>query len=295
MFRTGKKRSKGVAPRTVAPKKVVIIILVLLIPIEIFFSPIDRFLSKIYYILSTFPYDVIIDNISFFLFGLPGIISGLALTIEVAVFSLIFASVVGIIFGLMLNSGRWWLRYPAIGYIKFFKSIPLILIIFWFCFLPPGLSQVLRDLSRLHYVVAALGCYAGAYLAEIVRAGILSVGKGQVEAARSLGLGRTRLMIYVIIPQALKKTAPFVINQLVSIIRDTSLLWFIGVMEFTQTIFATCNREADSTVTIGLYLFAMAVYFLICYPLTALSDRFETRLGSGEKREFRRIIGLISN
>jgi ABC-type amino acid transport system permease subunit len=81
----------------------------------------------------------------------------------------------------------------------------------------------------------------------------------------------------------------------VSLIRDTSLLWFIGVMEFTQTILFTSNREVNTEVTMGLYIFAMVVYFLICYPLTALSDRMETRLGAGEKREFRRIIGLVSN
>ena len=262
-------------------KTTTVVILLFLLLLEIFFSTISHFSKSMITVITNYPYDVIYNNIMFFLFGLRGKIGGLTLTILVAAVSLIFAFVTGIIFGLMRNSKRWWLSYPAIGYIELIRSVPLILVIFWFCFFPPGLSENLKNVDRVYYGILALICFTGAYLAEIVRAGILSVGKGQMEASRSTGLTHAQAMIYIILPQALKNMIPSLVNQFVSLIKDTSLLWFVGVMELTSTIFATSNREVNTTVTMGLYFFAAVIYFFICYPLTASSRWLEKRLGVG--------------
>lgn len=262
---------------------VTLVILILLFLSEIFFSSITHFFCNFVVIVKSYPYRVIANNMMFFLFGLRGKVGGITLTILVAAVSLALAFITGIAFGLMRYSKRWWLSYPAVGYIELIRAVPLILVIFWFCFLPPGLSKQLKDVSRVYYAIIAFVCFTGAYLAEIVRAGIMSVGKGQMEAARSTGLTHTQAMTYIILPQALKNMIPSFVNQFVSLIKDTSLLWFVGVMEFTQTIFATSNREVNTDVTMGLYFFAAVVYFFICYPLTASSRWLERRLGVGER------------
>jgi polar amino acid transport system permease protein len=260
-----------------------VVILLLMLLSEILFSTLSHFFKSMITVIVTYPYSVIYNNLMFFLFGLRGKIGGLTLTILVAAVSLLLAFIAGIIFGLMRNSKRWWLSYPAIGYIELVRSVPLILVIFWFCFFPPGLSETLRSVVRVYYGILALIAFTGAYIAEIVRAGILSVSKGQMEASRSSGLTHTQSMIYIILPQALKNMIPSLVNQFVSLIKDTSLLWFVGVMEFTSTIFATSNREVNTTVTMGLYFFAAVVYFLVCYPLTASSRKLEKKLGVGER------------
>jgi polar amino acid transport system permease protein len=257
------------------------LIAVLLIILEIYFSTISLFILHAKEVIKAFRYEVIVKNLMFFFFGLKGQLGGITLTILVAAVSLAFSFITGIIFGLMRYSKRWWLSWPAVGYIELIRAVPLILVIFWFCFFPPGLSEELKDVSRIYYAIMAFICFTGAYLAEIVRAGIMSVGKGQMEAARSSGLTHTQAMIYIILPQALKNMIPSFVNQFVSLIKDTSLLWFVGVMEFTQTIFATSNRELN--VTMELYFFAAVVYFIICYPLTASSRWLERRLGVGER------------
>lgn len=257
------------------------LIAVLFVVLEIYFSTISLFMLHAKEVIKAFRYEVIVKNLMFFFFGLKGQLGGITLTILVAAVSLAFSFITGIIFGLMRYSKRWWLSWPAVGYIELIRAVPLILVIFWFCFFPPGLSKELKDVSRIYYAIMAFICFTGAYLAEIVRAGIMSVGKGQMEAARSSGLTHTQAMIYIILPQALKNMIPSFVNQFVSLIKDTSLLWFVGVMEFTQTIFATSNRELN--VTMELYFFAAVVYFIICYPLTASSRWLERRLGVGER------------
>ena len=231
--------------------------------------------------IASFRFDIIITYFPYFLLGRVGEPGGLVLTFILAAGSLGIAFVTGLIFGLMRNSNRWWLHYPAIVYIELIRGMPLILVIFWFVFLPPAMSEDLKSIDRMYFAFLAFICFTGAYLAEIVRAGILSVGKGQMEAARSTGLTHAQAMLHIIMPQALKNMIPSFVNQFVSLIKDTSLVWFVGLGEFTTTIFQINNKVL--VAPFELYFFAILVYFVVCYPLTASSRWLERKLGVGQR------------
>jgi len=250
--------------------------------IEIFFSGFSRLLFSMIETLRNFRFDVIIRYIPYFFLGMKGEISGLILTLYLAIVSIGFAFLTGLLFGIMRTSARWWVKYPAVAYIEVIRGMPLILVIFWFVMLPSALVDNPRALpSRIYFAIFAFICFSGAYMAEIVRAGILSIGKGQMEAARSTGLTHAQAMTYIILPQALKNMIPSFVNQFVSLIKDTSLVWFVGLAELTTTIFQINNKELVAPME--LYLFGAVVYFFICYPLTSASRKLEERLGVGKR------------
>jgi polar amino acid transport system permease protein len=199
---------------------------------------------------------------------------GVLLTLYLAVISLVLAFIVGLIFGLMRNSSWWWIKYPAVAYIELIRGMPLIMVIFWFVFLLPRVFGYVID--DIYNVIIAFVCFSGAYMAEIVRAGILSIGKGQTEAARSTGLTHGQAMIYIILPQALKNMIPSFVNQFVSLTKDTSLAWFVGLFELTTVASQVSNRVLVAPTEI--FLFSAMIYFVICYSLSAASRWLERRL-----------------
>lgn len=256
-------------------------VLVIMIILELAFHTVSGLLYSFVSGISLFRFDIIIKYFPYFLLGRVGEPGGLVLTFILAAVSLGIAFVTGLIFGLMRHSNRWWLHYPAIVYIELIRGMPLILVIFWFVFLPPAMSEDLKSIDRMYFAFLAFICFTGAYLAEIVRAGIMSVGKGQMEAARSTGLTHAQAMFHIIMPQALKNMIPSFVNQFVSLIKDTSLVWFVGLGEFTTTIFQINNKIL--VAPFELYFFAILVYFVICYPLTASSRWLERKLGVGQR------------
>jgi polar amino acid transport system permease protein len=202
---------------------------------------------------------------------------GVVLSLFLAFISLVLAFVVGLIFGLMRNSKRWWLQYPAIGYIELIRGMPLIMVIFWFVFMLPVVFGY--NIDDMYNVIIAFICFSGAYMAEIVRAGILSIGKGQMEAARSTGLTHAQTMIYIILPQALRNMIPSFVNQFVSLTKDTSLAWFVGLIELTAAATQVSNRVLVAPTEI-FFVTAM-IYFFICYTLSGTSRWLEEKLGVG--------------
>ena len=256
-------------------------ILVTMIILELAFNTVSGLLYSLVTGIASFRFDIIIKYFPYFLLGRRGEPGGLVLTFILAAGSLGISFITGLIFGLMRHSKRWWLHYPAIVYIELIRGMPLILVIFWFVFLPPAMSDDLKSIDRMYFAFLAFICFTGAYLAEIVRAGILSIGKGQMEAARSTGLTHTQAMLYIIMPQALKNMIPSFVNQFVSLIKDTSLVWFVGLGEFTTTIFQINNKVL--VAPFELYFLAIIVYFVICYPLTASSRWLERKLGVGQR------------
>jgi len=257
-----------------------IAVVVILAILELAFSSISDLVRSVISGIASFRFDIIIRYFPYFVLGKRGEPGGLVLTFILAAVSLGISFITGLIFGLMRNSRRWWLHYPAIVYIELIRGMPLILVIFWFVMLPPAIFADLQ-IERMYLAFLAFICFTGAYLAEIVRAGILSVGKGQMEAARSTGLTHAQAMLYIILPQALKNMIPSFVNQFVSLVKDTSLVWFVSLGEFTTTIFQINNKEL--VAPFELYFFAILVYFAICYPLTASSRWLERKLGVGQR------------
>lgn len=221
-------------------------------------------------------WDVVWNNLGYFLLGRfpTGPVGGLALSILLAIGGIFFAFWVGIIFGLMRLSKRWYIRIPSIVYIEIIRGTPLLLLIFWFYFLAPIIFH--RPIPEARSTLVAFTIFTGAYCAEIVRAGIQSIPKGQMEAARSSGLNYRQAMTYIILPQALRNMIPSFVNQFVSLTKDTSLAYIIGVQELTRTATQVNNRTLNAPAEI--FLTIAVIYFIICFGLTQTSRSLEKRL-----------------
>jgi len=221
-------------------------------------------------------WEVVWNNLPYFLLGRypSGPLGGLALSILLALGGIFLAFWIGIVFGLLRLSKRWYLRIPSIIYIEIIRGTPLLLLIFWFYFLAPVIFH--RPMPEARTTLMAFAVFTGAYVAEIVRAGILSIPKGQMEAARSTGLNHRQAMTYIVLPQALRNMIPSFVNQFVSLTKDTSLAYIIGVQELTRAATQVNNRTLTAPAEI---FFAIAViYFIICFGLTQTSRWLEKRL-----------------
>ncbi|WP_243362122.1 amino acid ABC transporter permease [Fundidesulfovibrio terrae] len=227
-------------------------------------------------------WDVVWNNLDYFLWGAfpKGPIGGLALSILMALGGIFGAFWLGLLVGVMRLSKKAWLRIPALAYIEVIRGTPLLMVIFWFYFLAPVLLG--KSLPGDQSAMIALIVFTSAYVAEIVRAGVLSLPKGQMEAARGSGLSHTQTMIHVILPQALFNMIPSFVNQFVSLTKDTSLGFIIGVGELmkmaTQVNNRTMNAPAEIFITIAV------LYFVVCFVLTEASRRLEAKINRYQAR-----------
>lgn len=223
-----------------------------------------------------FDFSVIGDNIVYFLIGRypHGPIGGIALTLYLALVSGVLSFVFGIALGLLSVARTRWVRYPVESVIQLLRGMPLLMVIFWLYFLLP--AALGRPVAESWTVIAALTVFTSAYMSQIVRAGIAAIPAGQREAAMSTGLTERQAMLYVILPQALRNMIPSFVNQFVSLIKDTSLAFIVGVSELTHIATQVNNRTLVHPAEI--FLFVAAVYFVICYALTAYSRHLERRL-----------------
>lgn len=254
-------------------------VLGILVILELAFGSVSHFLFNAVTGIRQLHFEVVTKNLRYLVLGPPHRMGGIVLTLYLAGISLVLAFVVGLIFGLMRNSARPWIKYPAVAYIELIRGMPLIMVIFWFVFLLPKVFGYVID--DIYNVIIAFVCFSGAYMAEIVRAGILSVGRGQMEAARSTGLTAAQAMTYIILPQALKNMIPSFVNQFMSLTKDTSLAWFVGLFELTTVSSQVSNRVLIAPTEI--FLFCAMIYFVICYSLSAASRWLERKLRAGAR------------
>ena len=199
-------------------------------------------------------------------------LGGLLLTFEIAILAIGGGLGWGIILGLARLSNNGWLYYPASLYVHIVRGVPLILVIFWIYFLLPVLTG--QSLGEFPAVVISFILYEASYFAEIIRSGIQSVPKGQVNAGLAAGLRPRQTALHIILPQALRNMVPSLVNHAVVIFQDTSLAYVIGLREFLRRVNLVDAREARS---VELYVFAALVYFLICTMGTLASHRLERR------------------
>ena len=209
----------------------------------------------------------------------PSLLSGLGVTIEIAVISLILAVILGIILGIFSISTSKILKGIATVYIYIVRGTPLMIQALFLFF---GVGQAFG--IRFDPMVAAiitLTINASAYMAEIFRGGIQAIDNGQMEAARSLGLSYSKTMRKVILPQAVKIMIPSILNQFIVTLKDTSILSVISIRELTATgqIIIARNFKA-----LQMYAIVACMYFILITVLTLVSSYIERKISYGNKR-----------
>jgi len=221
-------------------------------------------------------FSVVRDNLSYFFIGRypKGQLGGVGLTLYLAVVSLALSFIGGLVLGLLSVSRNRLLRLGSMAVIQTIRGMPLLMVIFWMFFLLPALLG--GGMSASWTIIAALTLFTSAYMSEIVRAGITGIPKGQTEAAISTGLSHGQAMFYIILPQALRNMIPSFVNQFVSMIKDTSLAFIVGVSELTQV--ATQMNNRTMLYPTEIFLFIAVIYFIICFAFTELSRWLERRL-----------------
>jgi glutamate/aspartate transport system permease protein len=205
------------------------------------------------------------------LLGLGGFAGG---TLRLAVPAIALGFALGIVIGLARLATAPWIRLPATAYVEFFRGVPLVMVIFWIWFIIP---QVLRlPVPEYGVALTAFVIFEAAYFGEIVRAGVQSVPRGQVEAAHSLGLSGVQTMIAVVLPQALRNMVPSLVTQMIVLFKDTSLASIIGYVDLTKAAQIVNNREIRP---FELYLFIAVVYWMFAYSMSLVARRFERGAG----------------
>lgn len=191
--------------------------------------------------------------------------------------------------GFVYHLGRFNpLSFLATAYVEILRSTPVlvqIFIIYYGVFtaikLPSFNMFGFIRFSRFFPGVVALGMNSGAYLCEIIRAGIQSIDGGQSEAARSLGLRQTQNLRYIIFPQALKNILPAIANEFVVIIKESAITWTIGVQDIMSAVNAV---KGATSIIMEPLLVATALYFCLCFPTSKIIAYFERRMSRGDKR-----------
>ena len=207
----------------------------------------------------------------------PSYVNALLLTLEATVFSLIIATIIGIIFSLFKMSKYKVLRGIVAVYLSIIRGTPLMVQILFIYFGLPMAFGFRWDLTVACVLIMSLN--AGAYMTELIRGGIESVDKGQMEAARSLGLSYPQAMIKVILPQATRTMLPSIVNQVIVTLKDTSLLSVISFRELTQNtkIIVANNMEA-----LTMYFICGLYYWIVVNILTLLQNHIERRTKFGK-------------
>ena len=167
----------------------------------------------------------------------PAFMEGVEITLQLAFFTVLFGSLLGLVVAVCRRTRLLPLRWLMNAYVAFIRGTPLLVQVLLVVYgLPQTIEYILQrqvDLSRMTLCIIALVINSGAYMAELIRAGLQSVEKGQVEAAESLGMSSGQTMLYIILPQAVKVTLPAMGNEFVAIIKESSILYAVGVYELT--------------------------------------------------------------
>ena len=207
-------------------------------------------------------------------------LNGLLNTLESAAVGLVIAMVIGFAIGLMATSGKRALQAVARVYVEFFQNTPLILQV---CFLYYALAYSGVRITVVVIGFVSLGMYHGAYVGEVVRAGIQSIPPGQFDAARSQGFGYAETMRAIILPQTVKIILPPMVNQVVALIKNTSCLYIIGGADLIATTYNFVTGESTGGAYGPAYLVGGLLFFLVCYPLSMMAGRWEKRLKERDK------------
>lgn len=207
-------------------------------------------------------------------------LNGLMNTLRSAAAGLLIAMVIGFALGLMATGNRRGLRVLSRVYVEFFQNTPLILQV---CFLYYALAYSGVRITVVTVGFISLGLYHGAYVAEVVRAGIESIPMGQFDAARSQGFDYADTMRHIILPQTARIILPPMVNQMVALIKNTSCLYIIGGADLIATTYNFVTGESTGGAYGPAYLIGGALFFCVCYPLSMTAGRWEQRLKARDR------------
>ncbi|MDA8049824.1 MAG: amino acid ABC transporter permease [Rhodospirillales bacterium] len=197
-------------------------------------------------------------------------------TLEVSVLALLLAVIVGLVVGMIGTSGWKPAELLTRLYVELVRSVPLLVLVFFAYYAVPLATSL--TVSPYMAATGALAVYGGAYMAEVVRSGIRSVGRGQWEAARALGLGYAGIMRLVVLPQAIRVMVPAGIGVFINLIKDSSVTSIIGFVELTQTAINIRN----TVFSLDPIFFAGLLYFFICFGLSRAGRSIELRVRGRE-------------
>lgn len=212
-----------------------------------------------------------------------GPLGGLALTLILATLGLLLSLPLGLLLGMARISPWRVVRWPVTALVYVVRGTPLLMVVFWAYFFLPSVTGYKTD--QFWTMLIALVVFDAAYLAEIVRAGIQGLPKGQMECARSLGLSYMKAMRTVVLPQALRNSLPSLVNQFISTIKETSLGYIIGLAEVT--FIATQINSLVFTKPAEVFGILGLTYFVLCFGLSRFAFWIEKRLerkGLGARR-----------
>ena len=224
---------------------------------------------------SNFDFDVIVRSLPYLF--LDGMTFTLMLTVLATVGGILF----GTLLALMRLSGVGPLTLFAAGYVNLMRSVPLVLMIFWFYFLVPYIGQWITATSRPIQVGAfassliTFTLFEAAYFSEIMRAGIQSIPRGQPNAGYALGMNYWQVMGYIVLPQAFRNMVPVLLTQTIILFQDTSLVYVLSVTDFLGAASKVAQRDGR---LVEMYLFAALVYFLISLAASHLVRRLQARI-----------------
>lgn len=206
---------------------------------------------------------------------------GLGNTVKTALFSLMISLALGIVIGLMATSGKKILHGISRTYVELIQNTPLLL---QMCFLYYALAFSGHSLGIIPTGILTLGIYHGAYMAEVVRAGIESVPKGQFEAAYAQGFGYIQKMYFVILPQSIKVILPPMVNQIVNLIKNTSCLYIVGGADLISVTYNFVTGASTGGAYAPAYLISGFLFFIVCFPLSTLASTWENSLKKRDAR-----------
>lgn len=219
------------------------------------------------------------DSLHGLIAALPFLLkTGLTFSLTLTALAAVFGLILGTLLALARMSSSKAVSIPTALYVNGMRSVPLLLVIFWFYFLGPYLGAWLThspspiEVGAYRSAVITFTLFESAYFCEIIRAGIASIPKGQTQASLALGLTPRQTMTAIVLPQALRNMTPALLTRIITLFQDTSLVYVLSMTDFFGAASDVANRDGS---TVQMYLFAAVVYFVICFSASRFVRRFE--------------------
>jgi glutamate/aspartate transport system permease protein len=221
---------------------------------------------------ANFDFDVIERSWQYLFF------TGMTFTVQLTVFAMLGGLVLGTMLAMMRLSRFPLFSVPAAAYVNLVRSVPLVLVIFWFYFLVPyigawmiGAEQPVR-VGAFASSLITFTLFEAAYYCEIMRAGIQSVPKGQTSAAYALGMNYRQTMAHIVLPQAFRNMLPVLLTQTIVLFQDVSLVYVLSITDFVGAASKVAQRDGR---LVEMYLFVAVVYFVLCFAMSLLVKRLQ--------------------
>ena len=202
---------------------------------------------------------------------------GLSLTFIVSFFCLIFCFPIGMLLALGRRSDLPTIKYMSVGFIEFWRGVPLITVLFMSSVMFPMFLPEDFFMDKLVRVIIAISLFEAAYVAEVIRGGLQALPRGQYDAAKSLGMGYWKMHIFVILPQALKLVIPGIANTFLALVKDTPLIFVVGLMEIAGMLGLAKTNPKWLGFAMEGYVFAAIIFWIICYAMSKYSYNLEAK------------------